>query len=80
LNQCFFLLATPTLNLSLGRYRIFGPPEMLVEQEGNRPSMRGVAIVCTSLVLGHTLFQGIVGDPDIVGALGTTQDVQSGAA
>jgi hypothetical protein len=43
-DQRLFLFSAPALDLAFGRYSIFDPLEMLMENQRQRAAMRGITI------------------------------------
>jgi hypothetical protein len=74
-----FFFSSPAFDLPLGGHSIFDALEMLLEDEGYRPSQGGVAVECAGLVLGDTPFQAAVRRAHLVGTVGATQNVETSA-
>jgi len=75
-DQRLFLRASPAFDLSLGGHRILDAFEILMEDEGYRPTAGGVAVECAGLMFGETLLKADACGADILRAIGAAQDVE----
>jgi hypothetical protein len=76
-DQRLFLLASPTFDLSLGGHGILDAFEILMEDEGHRPTSGSIAIECAGLMFGETLLQAATRHANVVRAISAAQDVQT---
>src|SRR5439155_24671508 len=74
-DQRFFLLASPSFDLTFGGNGILNALERLLEYEADRAPMAGVAIECARLMLRKPLFQAAARASDIVRTIAATQNV-----
>jgi len=65
-DQRLFLFSASAFDLAFGRYGIFDPLEVLMENQHHRAAMRGITVPGASLMFGYSPFQTVTGCSNII--------------
>jgi hypothetical protein len=77
--QSLLLVAAPAFDLPFGGSSLFEAVEMLMEHQSYWSSKARVSAVFTGLMFGYSLVEAADCGADVIGIVGTTENVEVGA-